>query len=167
MKEIKLTKGMVAVVDDEDYEYLTENYGSFCAAENHGKYYARTTMLTDDKKIVLFLHRIILERVLGRPIAEGKETDHIDQNPLNNRRNNLREVSHQENCQNRARKRNPICPRCKERPKYGWYAYCLPCFNEYQKERRKNNPEIRKKETIYKREYRKRLKEGLVLKRGT
>ena len=37
-------------------------------------------------------------------------------------------------------------------------------YLEYLKERRKK-PEIRAKETQYKRDYRKRLKEGLVLKR--
>lgn len=165
MKEINLTKGLVTVVDDEDYEYLTSNFGKFCAADNHGKDYAKTTKVINGELRVLFVHRLVLERMLDRPIDEGKETDHIDNNPLNNLRRNLREVTHQENLQNRARKRNPICPKCKEREKYGWYAYCLPCFNEYQKERRKGNPEIRAKETQYKRDYRKRLKEGTVLKR--
>lgn len=164
MKEIELTKGVTTVVDDEDYEYLTQNFGEFCAVNNHGQYYAKTTKVIDGSLRHLFVHRIILERMLGRPI-EG-ETDHIDRNPLNNLRNNLREVTHQENMQNRARKRNPICPKCGKNEKYGWYAYCLPCFNEYQKERRKNNPEIRKRETQYKRDYRQRLKDGLVLKRG-
>ena len=50
-----------------------------------------------------------------------------------------------------------ICPRCKERERYKENSYCLPCTNEYMKERRKD-PELRKKATEYKREYRLRLK---------
>lgn len=157
---------MVAVVDTIDYDYLTKEFGSFCAVDNNGNYYAKTTKVIDGDLKSLSMHRLVLSRKLGRPVKDGLEVDHIDHNPLNNRRDNLREVTHQENLQNRKRKRNPICSKCGVNKKHKWYSYCLPCFNDYQRERRKNNPEIRKKETEYKREYRKRLKEGTVLKRG-
>lgn len=39
------------------------------------------------------LHRLILERVLGRNIMDGFMVDHINRDKLDNRRKNLREVS--------------------------------------------------------------------------
>ncbi|MHB8483701.1 MAG: hypothetical protein ACYDBV_13390 [Nitrospiria bacterium] len=46
-----------------------------------------------------------------------------------------------------------LCPKCgKER---GFQSYCKECQNEYQRSRRKL-PEIRARETAYRREYRKR-----------
>jgi predicted amidophosphoribosyltransferase len=58
-----------------------------------------------------------------------------------------------------------ICPKCgKERQM--WQSYCKECYNKYHRERRKANPEIKKKNTEYMREYRKRLKEPSTAKPG-
>ena len=156
MKEIELTRGFKSQVDDEDYDYLTGNFGKFQYIPNHGSCYAAVTVMTCDVKKLVKMHHLIVRRYGTIPI--GYEIDHIDHNPLNNQRSNLRIVTHQENCQNRRVRRNPICPRCNERKKYNFGSYCLPCHLEYMKERRKNNPELRKKATEYKREYRLRLK---------
>ena len=58
---------------------------------------------------------------------------------------------------NNAEREVKICPKCKERERYKENSYCLPCTNEYMKERRKD-PELKKKATEYKREYRLRKK---------
>lgn len=91
--EIATRHGIICV-DICDYE-LVKNY--YWDVYNG---YAQTQIKTPDCKKCrrkrLFLHRLIL----GQP-ENGFEIDHIDRNKLNNRRSNLRFVSHFDNMQNR------------------------------------------------------------------
>jgi hypothetical protein len=79
MKTIKLTKGKEAIVDDEDYEFLNQ----FKWYSSHG-YATRTS-----KHITI--HRIIMN------CPKDMEVDHINCNPLDNRKENLRICSKKEN----------------------------------------------------------------------
>lgn len=54
----------------------------------------------------LLLHRVILERVLGRVLGRKDQVDHWDVNPLNNTRKNLRLATHAENQHNKGISRN-------------------------------------------------------------
>ncbi len=45
------------------------------------------------------VHQAVLSSKLGRPIADGMYADHIDNNPLNNLPENLRELSRADNTQ--------------------------------------------------------------------
>lgn len=55
----------------------------------------------------LYLHREVMARMLGRPLAKHELIDHIDGDGLNNRRANLRIATHQQNLANqRKQKRN-------------------------------------------------------------
>lgn len=87
MKAIPLTRGKFALVDDADFEWLTQFKWSY-----HSEGYAVRTW--PDNKAVL-MHREILET------PSGMDTDHKDRNRLNNQRNNLRIASRSQNLSNR------------------------------------------------------------------
>ena len=93
MKEIELTQDQVAIVDDDDYEYLSQWkwYAHKRTRKNGDKFDARTR--SGNKKILM--HRLIM-KVLQAEI----EVDHINGNPLDNRKDNIRCCTRQENSRN-------------------------------------------------------------------
>ena len=97
MKEIPLTQGKVALVDDSDYDYLMLwNW----YAHAHGKrWYAERINWNKGNPTFIRMHRVIMNT------PDGMETDHIDMNGLNNQRSNLRVCTRLENMHNqKARK---------------------------------------------------------------
>lgn len=93
MKEIALTQGKIALVDDEDYERL--NQFKWCVQKHGRTYYAMRKFVTPHKTHkTQFIHQQIIT------VPPGMETDHIDGDGLNNQKSNLRAVTHWENMQN-------------------------------------------------------------------
>lgn len=95
MKEIKLTKGFVALVDDDDYEYLNQFKWCIKTWEKSRTQYAARYKKIDGKYKVIPMHRMIM----NTPI--GMEVDHRDGNGLNNQKCNLRNCTHSDNMRNR------------------------------------------------------------------
>jgi hypothetical protein len=96
MKKIPLTQGKFALVDDEDYEWLSQ--WKWFAYKGRNTFYAARNRLTKEGPLgIIRMHRCIL----GLKRGDGIQTDHIDGDGLNNQRKNLRYCTHQENQRNR------------------------------------------------------------------
>lgn len=95
MKEIKLTQGKVAMVDDEDYQYL--NGFKWYASKAGNVFYAMKAITVDGKRKTQYMHNVILN---------GKGIDHIDRNGCNNQKSNLRFCTQSENGMNRTKMEN-------------------------------------------------------------
>lgn len=93
-REMPLTKGKVAIVDEADYMRLSRWKWSY---SNSG-YAMRGTTAGGKKSRGYTMHRQILGLIHG----DGKEVDHINKDRLDNRRANLRVVTRKENCANRS-----------------------------------------------------------------
>ncbi|HWF62969.1 MAG TPA: hypothetical protein VN666_22035 [Nitrospira sp.] len=91
MKEIQLTQGQVAFVDDEDYERISAH--KWCAAwheRTHGFYATRKTPRNEGKHTIL-MHR----EVMGLEIGDPRQVDHrTPSETLNNCKSNLRIATH-------------------------------------------------------------------------
>src|ERR1043166_3164643 len=98
--ELPLTKGYVALIDSTDSDLLQFRWTA--NERNKGKgVYVQRTVKVDGKQMLVQLHRVIYERIIGRPLGRWELIDHWDLNPLNNQRSNLRLASHAQNQQNR------------------------------------------------------------------
>lgn len=94
MKEIKLTKGFVAFVDDEDFERV--NAFKWCVRiKSNTQYAIRGVSIGGRKTKTITMHQFINKADIGYV------TDHIDRNGLNNQKSNLRTCTQSENCMNR------------------------------------------------------------------
>jgi len=110
-REIALTQGNVAVVDDEDYEMLAQKKW-YCS---YNGYAVRSVKIASGKKRTVMMHRAILDA------SSGLCVDHINHDKLDNRRANLRLCSTAENCRN-ARKHTATTSRFKGVHWYKAYA---------------------------------------------
>ena len=96
MKEIQLTQGKVALVDDEDFEYL--NQWRWCLrGTGLSKSYAIRGFRKS--KTCNITGSISMHRQLMRP-EKGYVIDHVDGNTLNNQKSNLRICTQSQNCRN-------------------------------------------------------------------
>ena len=95
MREIPLTQGKYALVDDEDYGRL-KGYKWFARKDKNAFYASRKSPRVNGRQTMIQMHH----EVIGQP-QKGFETDHRDNNGLNNQRSNLRHVTRRQNQQNR------------------------------------------------------------------
>jgi hypothetical protein len=91
VKEIQLTQGQFAQVDDADYEWLNQwKWYALWDKTSKSFYAVRSTKVHEcDKRTTVYMHRQILGLDRGDPLTG----DHDDHNTLNNRRYNLRRAN--------------------------------------------------------------------------
>jgi len=96
MKEIVLTQGKVALVDDEDFEFLNQ-FKWYAHKQKYTFYAVRNETNPDSKKRkTIKMHRFLLRVTKPKTFV-----DHKDHNGLNNQKHNLRESTHAQNQMNR------------------------------------------------------------------
>lgn len=99
MKELKLSGksgiGKFALIDDEDYDRLSEFNWYF-----HPTGYTYSIIKINGIPTTVLMHRYI------NNTPSGLDTDHINGNRLDNRKENLRSCSHSDNCKNRPISKN-------------------------------------------------------------
>jgi len=94
MKQIPLTKGYFALVDDEDFEWLNQWKWQAAVAKNT-VYAQRSVRKEKGRRVTLRIYRAILK------LEDSHiHVDHIDGNGLNNTRANIRLCTHAENSRN-------------------------------------------------------------------
>lgn len=98
MKTIPLSKGKVAIVDDQDFEELSCHKWHFEAGRHRGYAGRWEPFIREGRRSP---RRIYMHRVILNP-PDGMVCDHINGNKLDNRRANLRVCTHAENMRNRS-----------------------------------------------------------------
>jgi hypothetical protein len=93
MKEIPLTQGKVALVDDEDYAELVKHKW-YARRSGSTRWYAFRNVQMKDRRITVGMHRMILR------VQPGQEVDHASGDGLDNRRANLRPCNKRQNQMN-------------------------------------------------------------------
>lgn len=95
MKTIELTQGKVAIVDDEDYEYL--NQWKWYAKLVCGNFYAIRNLSVSERKQKGVFQCSMHREIIGTAFDV---IDHIDLDGLNNQRSNLRACNKSQNAIN-------------------------------------------------------------------
>jgi hypothetical protein len=98
MREIKLTQGQVALVDDEDYDFLSQWKWYAWWNKGTGSFYAVRNIRTEAaRRRKMYIHRMLM----GLEPGDKRCVDHRNGLTLDNRRSNLRIVTSRQNHQNR------------------------------------------------------------------
>ena len=122
--QIQLPHGHITTIDEIDSD-LSALSVTVRKPPTSGPY-AFVNMKVDGKYRAISIHTIILERMLGRKLEKGELVDHIDLNPLNNRRSNLRLANKRKNATNskkRSDNKSGYKGVCWSKPAKRWRAY--------------------------------------------
>lgn len=93
--KFSIAKGKTTIIDAEDYDKVSKHRWNY----NNGAVMANIDL--EGKRTTLKLHRYVLGLKKGDPIV-----DHKNNNPLDNRKSNLRICTHAENLRNRGKAAN-------------------------------------------------------------
>lgn len=102
-------KGHDCFVDECDRDLLQYSWHPIKSSPKKQRHtiYLRRAIWSHNKCISHpYLHREIMQRVIGRSLLRSEEVDHVDLNGLNNTRNNLRIATRTQNLANKPAQRN-------------------------------------------------------------
>jgi hypothetical protein len=102
MREIPLTRGMVALVDDEDFEAVSRHRWHAVLKRGGRTWYAMTNVRKEDgRRTTIEMQAVVLGKDPG-----GRQIDHKNGNGLDNQRGNLRYATMSEQRRNSAARMN-------------------------------------------------------------
>lgn len=94
MITIGLTRGKVALIDDDDFERVSKFKWTSLYNPNNKKWYARRAVGGRGRQTTIYMHRFILNA------PKGIQVDHINGEGLDNQKRNLRLATNAQNHQN-------------------------------------------------------------------
>lgn len=117
MKELKITKGKIVLIDDEDFEKVSQY--NWISREGRNTSYAKAHIGSWKDRKFIHLHNLIMNTPAGCIV------DHLDHNGLNNQKSNLRLCTNSQNSKNRTSwgksKYLGVSPR-RQKDKISWKA---------------------------------------------
>lgn len=127
MRKIKLTQGKFALIDEIDFELVSQFKWYYFKRKDRKNEYALTSIIKDGKRTTIRLHCLIMNSPKNILI------DHKNGNGLDNRRENLRLASNQQNQQN---------SQISKANKTGFKGVSIHPSGKYQSSIRANNKDI-------------------------
>lgn len=104
-REIILTNGMVTLVDTRDFEFLNQWHWYALWNERSKRWAVQRCASSSGVRQSVYMHRVIMGLERGDPL----HVDHINHNPLDNRRANLRIATRSQNSANSRTNTRNIC----------------------------------------------------------
>lgn len=97
MERIYLNHGKTTLIDDEDYQFISQ-----FKWRSHNGYAHRYSRKYEGPPRTIYIHRVLMGLALG----DTRQVDHINGDKLDNRRLNLRICTRSQNAMNSSRKRS-------------------------------------------------------------
>ena len=101
--DIKLGNGLWAKISEEDSDIM--GLGSWVAHKSKSGSYACFRGTMGGQRIRVWMHTLVMEELIGRPLTKDELVDHINGDKLDNRRSNLRIATRSQNNANKGKRK--------------------------------------------------------------